>query len=106
MIETVSSEDETDAENPTDAPSDSDGSANETTPVVRTSRRTFTLADLEEERESARRKTSFCVLFSIFILFRLWIQAVGTGDFFLLMICLMGTSWTARFIRHSREREE
>jgi len=104
MIETLSSEDETDVENP--ATGDSDQNATETTPVVRSSRRTFTLADLEEERESARRKTSFCVLFSIFILFRLWIQAVTTGDFFLLMICLMGTSWTARFIRHSREREE
>jgi hypothetical protein len=69
-------------------------------------RRTFTLADLEEEREMARRRTSFCVLFSIFILFRLWIQALDTGDFFLLMMCIMGTSWTARFIRHTREREE
>ena len=86
------------AENPT-----------ETTPAVassRTSRRNYTLADLEEEREMARRRTSFCVLFAVFILFRLWIQAVATGDFFLLMICLMGTSWTARFIRHTREREE
>lgn len=69
-------------------------------------RRTFTLADLEEEREMGRRRTSFCVLFAVFILFRLWLQAVATGDFFLLMICLMGTSWTARFIRHTREREE
>lgn len=84
-------------------------SPNETTPAVvitRASRRAFTLADLEEEREMARRRTSFCVLFAVFILFRLWIQAVATGDFFLLMLCLMGTSWTARFIRHTREREE
>lgn len=84
-------------------------SPTETTPAVappRTSRRTYTLADLEEEREMARRRTSFCVLFAVFILFRLWIQAVATGDFFLLMLCLMGTSWTARFIRHTREREE
>jgi len=81
----------------------------ETTPAVappRNGRRTYTLADLEEEREMARRRTSFCVLFAVFILFRLWIQAVATGDFFLLMLCLMGTSWTARFIRHTREREE
>jgi len=81
----------------------------ETTPAVastRPSRRVFTLADLEEEREMARRRTSFCVLFAVFILFRLWIQAVATGDFFLLMLCLLGTSWTARFIRHTREREE
>lgn len=75
-------------------------------PSTRASRRTFTLADLQEEREMARRRTSFCVLFAVFILFRLWIQAVATGDFFLLVLCLMGTSWTARFIRHTREREE
>ena len=79
--------------------------ANGTTGAV-SLRRTFTLADLEEEREMSRRRTSFCVLFSIFILFRLWLQALNTGDFFLLMMCLMGTSWTARFIRHTREREE
>jgi hypothetical protein len=84
----------------------------ETTPAVAvvqprtTARRNYTLADLEEEREMARRRTSFCVLFAVFILFRLWIQAVATGDFFLLMLCLMGTSWTARFLRHTREREE
>jgi len=75
-------------------------------PTTRASRRAFTLADLQEEREMGRRRTSFCVLFAVFILFRLWIQAVATGDFFLLVLCLMGTSWTARFIRHTREREE
>ena len=86
-----------------------DNNATETTPAVaapRNPRRAYTLSDLEEEREMARRRTSFCVLFAVFILFRLWIQAVATGDFFLLMMCLMGTSWTARFIRHTREREE
>jgi hypothetical protein len=46
------------------------------------------------------------VLIAVFILFRLWIQAVATGDFGLLLLCLVGTSWTARFIRHNREREE
>jgi hypothetical protein len=70
------------------------------------SRRTLTLEDLEEERELSRRRTSGCVLFAAFVLFRLWIQAVATGDFGLLLLCLVGTSWTARFIRHNREREE
>ena len=69
-------------------------------------RRTVSLADLEEERELARRRTSACVLLAVFILFRLWIQAIATGDFGLLLLCLVGTSWTARFIRHTREREE
>eukprot|EP00980_Cylindrotheca_fusiformis_P003789 scaffold834_cov123-Cylindrotheca_fusiformis.AAC.36 len=70
------------------------------------SRRTVSLSDLEEERDLARRRTSGCVLVAAFILFRLWIQAVATGDFGLLLLCLVGTSWTARFIRHNREREE
>ncbi|KAL3898304.1 MAG: hypothetical protein SGARI_006709, partial [Bacillariaceae sp.] len=66
----------------------------------------ITLRDLEEERELVRRRTSACVLLSAFILLRLWIQAVVSGDFGLLMLCLVFTSWTARFIRHTREREE
>jgi hypothetical protein len=66
----------------------------------------LTLRDLEEERDLVRRRTSACVLFSAFILLRLWIQAVVSGDFGLLLLCLVFTSWTARFIRHTREREE
>ena len=91
-------------------------SPTETTPAVSettstrerrsSSRRTISLADLEEERELSRRRTSGCVLLACFVLFRLWIQAVATGDFGLLLLCLVGTSWTARFIRHTREREE
>mmetsp|Transcript_27474 Transcript_27474/g.66712 ORF Transcript_27474/g.66712 Transcript_27474/m.66712 type:complete len:341 (+) Transcript_27474:96-1118(+) len=71
-----------------------------------TRRSRFSLEDLEEERELARRRTSGCVLIAAFVLFRLWIQAVATSDFGLLLLCLVGTSWTARFIRHNREREE
>jgi len=69
-------------------------------------RHTLRREDLEEERELVRRRTSACVLFSSFILLRLWIQAVVSGDFGLLLLCLVFTSWTARFIRHTREREE
>jgi hypothetical protein len=68
--------------------------------------RTVSLAELEEERELARRRTSACILLAVFVLFRLWIEAVVEGDFGLLLLCLVGTSWTARFIRHNREREE
>ena len=70
------------------------------------SRNTVTLAELEEEREMARRRTSACVLLSVFVLFRLWITALQDGDVFVMMLCLFGTSWTARLIRHNREREE
>lgn len=71
-----------------------------------TARATVSLADLEEERELARRRTSACVLLAVFVLFRLWVQAIQDGDFGLLLLCLVGTSWTARWIRHNREREE
>jgi hypothetical protein len=69
-------------------------------------RQTVSLEELEEERELARRRTSACILLSVFILFRLWVEALAEGDFGLLLLCLVGTSWTARFIRHNREREE
>jgi hypothetical protein len=111
VVETVSEDEENgDIENQL---SDEPESPTETTPAVPTttrersgSRRTLSLADLEEERELSRRRTSACVLLACFVLFRLWIQAVATGDFGLLLLCLVGTSWTARFIRHTREREE
>lgn len=66
----------------------------------------FSLRDLEEEREIVQRRSQMCVLLSSFLLLRLWIQAVMTGDFGLLLLCLVFTSWTARFVRYTREREE
>ncbi|VEU39954.1 unnamed protein product [Pseudo-nitzschia multistriata] len=66
----------------------------------------FTLRDLEEERELVQRRTSACVLLSSFILLRLWIQALMTGDFGLLLLCLFCTSWVSKFVRYTRDREE
>lgn len=68
--------------------------------------RGVTLRDLEEEREIVQRRTGGCVLLSSFILLRLWVQALMTGDFGLLLLCLVFTSWTAKFVRYTREREE
>merc|ERR1712224_932233 len=59
-----------------------------------------------EERELLQRRTYGCVLLSSFVLLRLWIQALMSGDFGLLLLCLVFTSWTARFVRYTREREE
>ena len=61
---------------------------------------------LEEERENVRRRSSVCLLLSIFVLFRLWIEALTQADFWLLMVCFLTTCWVARWIRASREREE
>jgi len=90
--------------------SNADSSAPVIEAVIPTSRsrtrRGYSLRDLEEERELVQRRTGGCVLFSSFILLRLWIQAVMTGDFGLLLLCLVFTSWTARFVRYTRERED
>lgn len=67
---------------------------------------TMTLAELEEERELSRRRSSACVLLAVFVLFRLWIECLQKRDPTLLLLCLLGTSWTARWIRFNREREE
>lgn len=71
-----------------------------------TYRATMTLAELEEERELARRRMSACVLFTVFVLFKLWVDVLQNPSLPLLMICLIGTSWTARWIRYNRDREE
>jgi hypothetical protein len=50
---------------------------------------------------------SACILLAVFVLFQLWIEALIEDDFGLLLLCLVGTSWMARFsIHHNREREE
>ncbi|CAB9522342.1 protein ligase Arkadia [Seminavis robusta] len=87
---------------------DEDAAAQLTATIPRLSTRggTVTLTELEEERELARRRTSACVLLAVFVLFRLWVEALQSGDFFVMLLCLFGTSWTARLIRHNREREE
>lgn len=87
--------------------SEDDDAAQLTATIPRlSSRGTVTLSELEEERELARRRTSACVLLAVFVLFRLWVEALQNGDLFVMMLCLFGTSWTARLIRHNREREE
>lgn len=81
--------------------------ANETDGVLRTDTTSrMTLAELEEERELSRRRASGCVMLAAFVLFRLWLEALATGDVGLLMLALVGTSWTARWMQYNREREE
>jgi Ring finger domain len=74
--------------------------------AVASSSTSLTLAELEEERELARRRSSLCILLASFVLFRLWVSAIQEGDFGLMLLCLVGTSWTARWISYNREREE
>lgn len=65
-----------------------------------------TLIALEEEREIHRRRSSTCTLVAVFVLFRVWVEALAEGDPGWLMLSLLGTSWTARWVRYNREREE
>lgn len=108
VVETVNSDDEEAGENTAaDETEDEDEGGQLTATIPRlSSRGTVTLSELEEERELARRRTSACVLLAVFVLFRLWVEALQNGDLFVMMLCLFGTSWTARLIRHNREREE
>ena len=116
VVETVQSDDEDGELNDVDieageAEDDEDAAAHLTATIPRVSSggraaNTVTLSELEEERELARRRTSACVLLAVFVLFRLWIEALRNGDVFIMMLCLFGTSWTARLIRHNREHEE
>lgn len=69
-------------------------------------RTTVSLAELEEERELSRRRASACVMLGVFVLFRVWVAAMTSGDFGLLLIALVGTSWMARWIRHNHDREQ
>jgi len=69
-------------------------------------RNTMTLAELEEQRELSRRRSSACVMLAVFVLFRLWIECLQKQDPILLLLCLLGTSWTARWVRYNQEREE
>ena len=101
-------EDNTDDNTVVDDDSDDEEAQQEaaTTTTTAAALNRMTLSELEEERELARRRSSACVMLAVFVLFRLWIEAIQQGDFGLLLLSLVGTSWTARWIRHNREREE
>lgn len=106
VVETVHSDDESEELTTVDMDAGGDTNAVPRAAGTRATTNTVTLSELEEERELARRRTSACVLLAVFVLFRLWIEALRNGDVFIMMLCLFGTSWTARLIRHNREHEE
>jgi Ring finger domain len=45
-------------------------------------------------------------LLAIFVLLRLWLEALAEADWGLLVLCLAGTSWTIRWMQYTREREQ
>ena len=64
------------------------------------------LADLEEERDLRRRRQSTCTLVAALILFRLWVQALAERDGGLMFLCIVGTWWTAKWVRAQRDQED
>jgi len=69
-------------------------------------RGTVTLVELEEERELTRRRSSACVMLCLFVLVRMWVEALLDGNFGLFLLCSVLTSWALRWHRYNREREE
>lgn len=84
----------------------SENSQDEEAPVSGLMRTSLSLEELQEEREIARRRSSACVLLAVFVLFRLWVEAIRTGDLDVMILCAVGTFWAARWVRYNREREE
>ena len=64
------------------------------------------LRNLEEERESRRRRTSTCILIATFFLFRLWVEALASSDSSLLLVALLLTSWVLKWVQTNRETED
>ena len=64
------------------------------------------LRNLEEERENRRRRTSTCILIATFFLFRLWVEALASSDSSLLLVAILLTSWTFRWVQSNRETED
>lgn len=63
------------------------------------------LAELENERETRRRRNSTCTLIASFFLLRLWVEALAEADVGLLLLALLGTSWMVRWVDTQRETE-
>lgn len=83
------------------ADDDEDEEGNTADQTQQQHRERFTLTELEEEREMARRRSSACVLFALFVLFRLWVEALNQGDVVLLLVCLAGTRYVHTTTTHS-----
>lgn len=64
------------------------------------------LEELQAERERIRRRSSLCSLVAVVVLLKLWIDAMVSQDLGFILLCLVGTSWTARILRYHQDRED
>jgi Ring finger domain len=64
------------------------------------------LSRLEEERDELRQRSGVCVFFALFLLVRLWLQAVTTGNFLLLALASSGTALFVRYMQYNQSRDD
>jgi Ring finger domain len=64
------------------------------------------LSRLEEERDELRQRSGVCVFFALFLLVRLWLEAVTTGNFLLLALASSGTALFVRYMQYNQARDD
>lgn len=66
----------------------------------------FLTSQISVERQIRQRRQSTCTLLLLFLLFRLWVEAILQKDVGLIFLSTMGTTWTYRYWCSHREEEE
>lgn len=66
----------------------------------------FLTSQIAAERHIRHRRQSTCTLLLLFLLFRLWVEAIIQKDVGLLFLSTMGTTWTYRWWSLRRAEED
>eukprot|EP00804_Cyclotella_cryptica_P012604 CCRYP_014744-RA/>CCRYP_014744-RA protein AED:0.28 eAED:0.28 QI:0/-1/0/1/-1/1/1/0/466 len=66
----------------------------------------FLTSQIRTERQIRHRRQHTCTLLLIFLLFRLWIEAILQKDMGLIFLSIMGTTWTYRWWSSRRQEED
>jgi hypothetical protein len=66
----------------------------------------FLTSQISVERQIRHRRQSTCTLLLLFLLLRLWVEAILQKDIGLIVLSTMGTTWTYRYWCSRREEEE
>jgi len=60
----------------------------------------------DEIMNNSRRRPSTYILILMIFLLKLWIDALTTGNFSLLIICILGTAWISGMLRNDAEVDQ
>lgn len=66
----------------------------------------FLTSQIDVERQIRQRRQSTCTILLLFLLCRLWVEAIIQKDVVLMFLSTMGTTWTYRYWCSRREEEE